>query len=284
VCFDPMVDTEWVENLDDPRVAYYRNVKDAELRRQRGLFMAEGRFVVELLLEHGRFDADSLFVTPTNHEVLRPTSERQGVQIPLNVAKQDVFDQVVGFRLHRGCLAAGRVGQGAGPQDLIAGLPDGRSTLVVLEGLTNTENVGAIFRNAMAFGADGVLLCPRSCDPLYRKAIRVSMGGTLRVPFTRSEIWPEPLQALRVAGYQVLALDPGEGTIDLPELISSSALTDRVAWLVGTEGEGVSDEALACCDLRVRIPMSEGVDSINVATASAIGLQALFSRRACVGR
>lgn len=270
--------TIWVEDLADPRLADYRNVRDADLRRSRGVFMAEGRFVVERLLTDSRFDADSLLLTPRAWEAIRPALAKRPQTAPIYVAKQEVFNEIVGFDMHRGCLAAGRIGEEARPAELIAGLPQGPSLLVVLEGLTNTENVGNVFRNALAFGVAGVLLCPRSCDPLYRKAIRVSMGSTLTVPFARFDDWADSLAGLRSAGYQLIGLDPSEDAVSLSALSSSIELGERVALILGTEGKGLCAGTLEHVDHSLRIPMAPGVDSLNVATASGIVLQFLHAR------
>ncbi|MCH7599204.1 MAG: RNA methyltransferase [Myxococcales bacterium] len=270
--------TIWVENLDDPRLADYRNVRDADLRRSRGVFMAEGRFVVERLVGNSRFRADSLFLTPRACEAIRPVLERLPQTAPVYLAKQEVFNEIVGFDMHRGCLAAGRIGVETRPEELIATSPEGASLLVVLEGLTNTENMGNVFRNALAFEAAGVLLCPRSCDPLYRKAIRVSMGSTLTLPFARFDGWPDSLTSLRSAGYQLIGLDLAEDAIPLSAVSSSIDLGERVALILGTEGKGLSRETLEYVDHSLRIPMAPGVDSLNVATASGIVLQFLHAR------
>ncbi|MBW2389515.1 MAG: RNA methyltransferase [Deltaproteobacteria bacterium] len=280
LCFDLVMHPIWVETLDDPRLTDYRNVRDADLRRRRGLFMAEGRLVVEQLLGDSRFRADSVFMTPRSCEAMRPVLARLPHGAPVYLAKQELFNQVVGFDMHRGCLAAGQIGRERQPLELISAQPADASLLVVLEGLTNTENVGGVFRNAQAFGADGVLLCPRSCDPLYRKAIRVSMGGTLKVPFARFDRWPDSLEQLRCAGYKLIALDLAEDAMALSDITSSIDLGSRVALVLGTEGRGLSEAALGHVDHSVRIPMAPGIDSLNVASASAIALQFLHSRGA----
>jgi tRNA G18 (ribose-2'-O)-methylase SpoU len=278
--------TIWVESLDDPRLADYRNVRDADLRRSRGVFMAEGRFVVERLLGDSRFSADSVFLTPRSCEAIRPALERWPQTAPVYVAEQEVFNEIVGFDMHRGCLAAGKIGEEARPHELIAALPEGPSLLLVLEGLTNTENVGNVFRNALAFGVAGVLLCPRSCDPLYRKAIRVSMGSTLTVPFARFEDWPGSLAGLGSAGYQLIGMDLADDAVSLSALVSKSSsidLGERVALVFGTEGKGLSPATLEQLDYSLRIPMAPGVDSLNVATASGIVLQFLYARQHASG-
>ena len=146
-----------------------------------------------------------------------------------------------------------------------------KALVVVLEGLTNHDNVGGIFRNAEAFGAAGALLCPRVCDPLYRKAIRTSMGATLCVPTVRAGIWPAPLEALRALGFTLAALHPGAGSVCL-ESSDGEVGDGPLALVLGSEGPGLSDGALAICDVALRIPMVPGIDSINVATACAIAL------------
>lgn len=271
------METICVENLADPRLVDYRNIKDADLRRQRGLFMAEGRLVVELLVSDSLYSPDSLFLNRRSYNALRPVLEELGFEAPVYVAEQEVFNQIVGFNMHRGCLAAGQVGELPTPHQLLAETTRPGSLIVIAEGLTNTENMGGVFRNAMAFGADAVLLCPKSCDPLYRKSIRVSMGGTLRIPSARFDTWPGPLADVRAAGYQVVALDLDENAVSLQQLGASIAPDQRVALLLGTEGRGISDVALKHVDLSVQIPMVQGVDSLNVATASGIAMQFLYA-------
>jgi len=273
------MESQWVESLDDERVVDYRNVRDADLRRRSGLFMAEGRLVVELLVRSSRYRANSIFVTPRSFAALQPALAQLPPGTPVYQARQEVFNGIVGFDLHRGCLAVGDIGPSVAPESMLQKIPEGPSTLAILEGLTNTENIGGVFRNAMAFGVDGVLLCPRSCDPLYRKSIRVSMGGTLRVPYARIDDWPNQLGALRDRGYQIVALDLSPDAIPLPNLEQESGLGRRVALLVGTEGRGVSTCAIEQADYSLRIPMAVGVDSINVATASGIAMQWFHARR-----
>ncbi|MCP4037954.1 MAG: RNA methyltransferase [bacterium] len=272
------MESHWVESLADERIADYRNVRDADLRRQRGLFMAEGRLVVESLIKSPYFRANSVFVTPRSFAAMQGVLEDLPAGIPVYRARQEVFNQIVGFDLHRGCLAVGDTGVATSPEMLLQSGGEGQSTLAILEGLTNTENIGGIFRNAMAFGVDGVLLCPRSCDPLYRQSIRVSMGGTLRVPHARFDAWPTPLEMLRDHGYQIIALDLAPDAISISRLDREAALGSRVALLVGTEGAGVSASALDRVDYSLRIPMAAGVDSLNVSTATGIAMQWFHAR------
>jgi tRNA G18 (ribose-2'-O)-methylase SpoU len=182
------------------------------------------------------------------------------------VAGPAVFDRIAGFPVHRGVLAlAGRRPQ-PDPISVLAGV----DTAVVVEAVNDHENLGAIFRNAAALGAGAVLLDPGCCDPLYRRAVRVSLGWVLRVPFTRLEPWPAALCSLAGWGYSVVALDPGAS-----EPIESFSRHGPLALLVGGEGSGLSEAARRAADRRVRIPMAAGVDSLNVATAVAIALHRL---------
>jgi len=242
--------------------------------------MVEGRGPVRCLIEGSRFRPHSLFVTPPVLAALSGVVESLGPEVPVYVASQGTLDGVVGFHLHRGCLAAG-VRTPAPPLAELIRPGASSSLLVVLEGLTNHDNLGGIFRNAMAFGADAVLVCPRSCDPLYRRAIRVSLGASLRVPFARCEGWPGSLQTLRRAGYRIVALHPGADSVEPDE--PARVLGPRVALVLGTEGEGLSAAALDAADLQLRIPMSPGVDSINVASASAIAMAHFFQRYRAAG-
>ena len=266
-----------IESLGDPRVAIYRNLRDFELRRKKGLFMTEGRANVRCLLEQSAFGTESVFVTEAALEGLRGTLESLDRSIPIFVAEPRVFDEVAGIHLHRGALAAGRSGVLASLDSVLPADPN-PSRIVVVEQSADSDNLGAIFRNARAFGADAVLLCPRSGDPLYRKAIRVSMGATLCLPYARLTPWPDALEQLRARGYTILALHPdlgGSGSLDLSDLDPRDGVLRRCALVLGTEGPGLSDPALAMADSTVRIEMVPGIDSLNVATAAAIALHAL---------
>ena len=266
-----------IDSLDDPRVAVYRNIRDFDLRRGQGLFMAEGRGSVRCLIERSHFATESVFVSPAALRGLHDTLAGLDSDVPVYVAEQGVLSGVAGFDLHRGALAAGRDAR-AMSLDAILPAPHEASRIVVVEHVTNPDNLGALFRNARAFGADAVVLCPRTCDPLYRKAIRVSMGDTLCLPYARAEAWPDVLAALRARGFAVLALhpDPGApGSRCLDAFDRDDPGLRRLALLVGTEGDGLSVAALAAADRPLRIPMAAGVDSINVATALAIALHGL---------
>ena len=261
--------------VDDPldaRLHDFRAVPDPVLFRRRGLFVAESRFVVRELLAHPRLTARSLLATPAALASLRDLLDDRTLDtLPVYVAPPPVLKQITGFRVHRGCLAIGERPPPATDADLPA-LADAR-LVVALEQVGNPDNVGSIFRNAAAFGARCVLLSPGCCDPLYRKAIRTSIGATLRIPYGEMPDWPEGLDRLRAHGYTTVALAPDRDADDLEAL--AAAPPSRMALVFGTEGAGLSDDAVACIDRRVRIPIAEGVDSLNVATAAGIALYAL---------
>ncbi len=277
---------EEVADLADPRLADYRNLKDAELLLRRDRFIVEGRGNLRVLLARTALRPDSLLLSEAAFAALAAelgalAAELEALGaariagIPVFVAKQAVLDAIVGFRVHRGALAVCRRPPPLDPRSLAqAVLAGGRSPrVVVLEGVRDADNVGGIFRAAMAFGARAVFLCGRSCDPLYRKAIRTSMGGSLCVPFARGDETGPLLDVLRTAGFGVLAFDPKPPGSALGG--ADIRLDAPLALIFGTEGEGLSAAALAGATRRVRIEMAPGVDSLNVATAAAIGLHAL---------
>jgi tRNA G18 (ribose-2'-O)-methylase SpoU len=259
-----------VSGLSDPRLDDYRNVPDPELVRARGIFVAEGRLVVRRLLDESRFLTRSVLLTPAAHEALADAIERFP-DLPAYIVTQETMNEITGFNMHRGCLAIGERPAACQWTDVV----QDASLVVVLERVSNADNVGSIFRSAAAFGADAVLLGPACADPLYRKAIRTSMGAALRVPFALLPDWPEDLVRLRGTGLRLLALTPSDRATPLGDIAPAA----RLALLVGHEGEGLSGEALAAADLCVRIPMAAGVDSLNVSTAASIALYELASQR-----
>jgi tRNA G18 (ribose-2'-O)-methylase SpoU len=230
------------------------------------VFVVEGARSVGQLL-NSEWPLRSLLLRPERADAMSDAIEafeRRGA--PVYVAGPAVFDRIAGFPVHRGVLAlAGRRPQ-PDPLSVLAGV----QTAVVVEAVNDHENLGGIFRNAAALGGGAVLLDPRCCDPLYRRAIRVSVGHVLRVPFARLEPWPAALSRLAGWGFSVVALDPGA-----PESLASHPCHGPTALLVGGEGPGLSEAARQAADRRVRIPMAAGVDSLNVATAVAIALHHL---------
>jgi tRNA G18 (ribose-2'-O)-methylase SpoU len=269
----PSVET--VEDPEDPRLADYREIRDAERRRRDGTFIAEGRQVVRRLLSAGRYRVRSALVTPPALHALGEALA--AAQVPTYLVRQDVVEAVVGIEFHHGCLAAGERGAEPTAEALLAETLCPR--LVVLEGLGDSSNVGALFRNALAFGVGAVFLAPGTADPLYRKAIRVSSGATVALPFARLADWPRDLGRLRDAGFTLLALTPRAEAVDIGELGDRRPLPTRLALLLGTEGRGLSADALAAADLQVRIPMAPEMDSLNVAAAGAVALHWLSRRR-----
>ncbi len=266
---------EPVTDFEDPRLDDYRNLKDATLADVRGRFIVEGRGTLRVLLSRSHYRPDSILLNERSFAALEADLEEFEPECPVYVAGQSLLDRIVGFPIHRGCLAACARDDPDDPLDLARRVMQHEvaARIVVLEGLTNLDNVGLIFRNAMALGARAVLLCPRTCDPLYRKAIRTSMGGSLCVPFARAENLPELLLGLRELGFEVLAFDPGEPGVEIQSLNASRL--GPAALLFGTEGPGLSPPALAAADRRVRIAMEEGVDSLNVAVSAGIALSLL---------
>jgi tRNA G18 (ribose-2'-O)-methylase SpoU len=268
-----------IEASDDPRVAGYADLKDRHLRLREGLFVVEGRVNLRCLIERTVHRPLSVLVSPAALEALTGTLDRLGPEVPVYLAPHDVLRGLVGYKLHRGCLALCARPEEPTLEKLLATAPaaPAPSLVVVLEGLANHDNVGGVFRNAMAFGADAVVLCPRTCDPLYRKAIRTSMGGTLCVPFARASDWPrEVFSSLHAAGYEIVALDPA-GDRMAP---AGAVMPARTALILGTEGRGISDAVCAAADHRLRIEMASDVDSLNVATATGIAMHHFFEAHA----
>jgi tRNA G18 (ribose-2'-O)-methylase SpoU len=267
-----------VIRIDDPadaRLEDYRNVPDPELIEQRGIFVAEGRLVVARLLDHSQFRTRSVLVTDAawramNDQPHAGSRAPAGNDVPVYIVPQWIINAVTGFDIHRGCLAIGERSALPRWQEVAARA----RRIVVIERVANADNVGAIFRHAAAFGVDGVLLERGCTDPLYRKAIRTSMGAALHVPFARIEPWPSVLAELRTQGWSLIALTPTRAR-PLQDVVAELRPDAKTAIVLGHEGEGLSPEALDACDLHARIPMGHQVDSLNVATACAIALYEL---------
>jgi tRNA G18 (ribose-2'-O)-methylase SpoU len=257
----------YVDDADDPRLAPYRDLRSHEARRRAATFVAESRQVVRALLESRRFGVRSALLTGASLDALSDAL-RPHTDLPVYVAPLPVLKRVVGFDFHRGCVALGDRGTDATLADVLA---TGARRLVVLEGASNPDNVGGVLRAARALGADAVVLSPDCCDPLYRKAVRVSMGAALDLPWSRSRDWDTSLGELRGAGFELVALTPNDGE-DVADL---GPLPDRTALLLGAEGDGLRRETLAIAGVRLRIPMVPGIDSLNLVTACAVALDRL---------
>lgn len=259
-----------IDSADEPSLAPYRDLPAHDARWRETCFVAESRHVVRALLEGRRFAVRSVLLTPAAFgDLAEPLGRHAGV--PLYVAPLPVLKRVVGFDFHRGCLALGERGAGVSVADVLA---TGPRRLVLLEGASNPDNVGGVLRTARALGADAVLLSPDCCDPLYRKAVRVSMGAALQLPWAYAREWEPSLAALRAAGFTLIALTPHDGS-DVAAIGDGLALPGSVALLAGAEGDGLRPATLAGADLRLRVPMVAGVDSLNLITACAIALDRL---------
>ncbi|MGN8025733.1 TrmH family RNA methyltransferase [Microbacterium sp. 22242] len=256
----------------DPRLDDYRGLTDLALRARAeargGLYIAESFKVIDRAIGAGHRPRSVL------------TQERwlpgirtllAGTDTPVYVADDAVVEAVAGFRVHRGALAAMHRPALPDPAELLAGLP-ARARVAVLEDLVEHANVGALIRSAAALGVDAVLVTPRCADPLYRRAIKVSMGTVFQVPWTRIDPWPAGVELLHRAGFVVAGMSLGEGAIPLDDLVARDH--DRLALVFGSEGPGLAPDTERLLDARVTIPMAPGIDSLNVAAASAVAFYA----------
>lgn len=255
-----------IDDAADPRLADFRDLARADRRPDRpggrGLVLAEGTVVVRRLLA-SPYPPRALLGVARRIDDLAP--DLAGRAVPAYVTDADTMAHVVGFHLNRGVLASA---DRAPAPDLAALLADARR-VAVLEGVNDHENLGSLFRNAAALGVDAVVVGPGCADPLYRRSVRVSMGHVLRVPFATADL-DEAVAALRAAGFVLAALTPAGD----PGALRTLAARERVALLLGAEGPGLSAAAMELADVRVRIPMSGDVDSLNVATAAAVAFHA----------
>ncbi len=253
--------------MNDPRIAPFIGVRERDLTGgANGRFIVEGKVPLEILLTRSRFQVESLFLSESRLAPLAEILTKLPVGIPLYTAPQTLMDKVVGFPIHRGVLACVRKGDGTAVEPLLKG-----NRLLVLNQISNHDNVGAAFRNAAAFGADGILLDAGSCDPLYRKSIRVSSGSALWLPYHHGGSGRDHVEALHAAGFTVWAMTPRADAAPLHKLTPP----DKLAILLGAEGPGLPNPLITACQ-PVRIPMRAGFDSVNVATAGAIALSHVF--------
>lgn len=258
-----------IDDPGDPRIAGFVSIRERDLTGRDGLFVAEGTVVLRMLgQERARangFTAAAILLLESRLAGVAEVLASFEDDVPVYVASSAVFDAVAGFNMHRGVLALGRKPAAAIGSSLLGNLP--RESLVLAGcGLSNHDNVGSIFRNAAAFGADAVFLDETSCDPLYRKAIRVSVGSVLTVPFVRAESAEAMLQGLAEAGFEIWGLSP-RGAVPVAAIPPAR----RIALVLGTEGEGLPENILSSFKT-ARIPQRPGLDSLNVATASGIAL------------
>jgi tRNA G18 (ribose-2'-O)-methylase SpoU len=278
--FDCTDDTDGVvvcdiSDPDDGRLDNFRDLNSIDRRPDlpsgKGLVIAEGVLVVQRMLVS---PFTPLAFLGTDRRLAELKADLGGSPAPYYRVSAEVMARVVGFHLNRGVLAVAR----RAPERSIAQVVDDARTVAVLEGVNDHENLGAIFRNAAGLDVDAVLFGSGCADPLYRRAVRVSMGHALLVPYARMADWPADLKTLHQMGFRLLAMTPGPDATPLPAAMAS-VHGERVAVLVGAEGPGLSRAAMQASDLRVRIPMSRGTDSLNVATAAALA----FYERARLG-
>jgi tRNA G18 (ribose-2'-O)-methylase SpoU len=255
-----------IDDPDDARLDNFRDLNSIDRRPDlpsgKGLVIAEGVLVVQRMLAS---PFTPLAFLGTDRRLAELKADLVGNAAPYYRVSAEVMAQAVGFHLNRGVLAAAR----RAPERTVADVLDGARTVAVLEGVNDHENLGSIFRNAAGLQVDAVVFGSGCADPLYRRAVRVSMGHALLVPFAHAPDWPNDLKALQQNGFRLLAMTPDSGSTALPAAMAT-VREERVAILVGAEGPGLSYAAMKASDLRVRIPMSRGTDSLNVATAAAL--------------
>lgn len=282
----------YLESAQDPRVADYTQLTDVHLRKLRepveGMYIAESSRVLRRALAAGH-EPRSFFLAEKWLADLQDVFDAYP-EVPVYIGSAALLEEITGFHLHRGAMAAmqrprpvplpallagarGATGPEESGDRAVAGRSSKlRSRVAVLEDLTDHTNVGAIFRSAAAIGVDAVLVTPQCADPLYRRSIRVSMGTVFQVPWTRVDPWPAGIEQLKEAGYFVAGMSLGEGAITLDELVAQDH--QNLVLIFGTEGDGLKPETDQLLDARVTIPMLNGVDSLNVAASSAVAFYA----------
>jgi len=256
-----------IHDRGDPRIAPFIGVRERDLTGGTdGRFIVEGKVPLQILLTRSRFEVESLFLAESRLAPLADLLADLPDHVPVYSAPQALMDSIAGFPIHRGVLACAKKGERTPIEPLLSA-----HRLLVLNEISNHDNVGAAFRNAAAFGADGLLLDDRSCDPLYRKAIRVSSGCSLWLPYHHGGTGEEHIDALKSAGFTIWAMTPRADAAPLYDLTPP----DKLALLLGAEGPGLPEALIDACQA-VRIPMRTGFDSVNVATAGAIALSHVF--------
>jgi tRNA G18 (ribose-2'-O)-methylase SpoU len=254
-------------------LADYRDLTDVALRTRleppNGLFIAESQLVIRRALAAG-YQPRSMVMAPEWLERMGPLIDE--VDAPVYSASYDVLRALTGFNVHRGALASFH----RKPLLSLSEMLDGTRRVVVLEDLVSHTNIGAVFRCAAALGMDGVVLSPSCADPLYRRSVRVSMGAVFTLPYARAQAWPTDLSAVRAAGFSLAALTPADDALALDDTHYDDDA--RLALLLGSEGPGLTAAAMDACEVKIRIPMAGGVDSLNVAAAAAVTFWVLGRR------
>jgi tRNA G18 (ribose-2'-O)-methylase SpoU len=269
-----------ITDLADPRLADYAHLTDVALKKARGsehgLYLAESLLVMERALRAGHEPRSVLALGGSVDDAVRAVGDRD---VPIFVGPGELLEELTGYVLHRGLIASMHRPALPTVESLLGGsradgvTSGGARRVVVLENVADPTNVGAIFRSVAAIGADAVLVTPRCSDPFYRRAIRVSMGTVLQVPWTRVGDWPSTRETLVAAGFHIAALALTDDAVDLRAFAATAP--DRVALVLGAEGEGLTPEAIAAADTVVQIPMAHGIDSLNVAATAAVAMYAL---------
>jgi tRNA G18 (ribose-2'-O)-methylase SpoU len=265
-----------ITDLADPRLADYAHQTDVALRKARsgeyGLYLAESLLVFERALAAGHQPRSVLSLGSSVDQTVAALSAVgfDGPDVPVFVGPGELLAELTGYILHRGLIAAMKRPALPSPESLLAGA----RRIVILENVADPTNVGAIFRSVGAIGADAVLVTPSCSDPFYRRAIRVSMGTVLQVPWTRVGDWASTRALLTGAGFHIAALALSPDAVSLRDFAASAP--DRVAFVLGAEGDGLTPEAISAADTIVRIPMAHGIDSLNVAAASAVAMWSLL--------
>ncbi|MEV7677198.1 RNA methyltransferase [Streptomyces sp. NPDC088341] len=263
-----------IDDPDDPRLRDYTDLTDVELRRRRepaeGLFIAEGEKVIRRAGQAG-YVMRSMLLSAKWLDTMRDVIDR--ATAPVYTVSPGLAERVTGYHVHRGALAS----MARKPLPAVAEVLRTARRVAVMEAVNDHTNIGAIFRSAAALGMDAVLLSPDCADPLYRRSVKVSMGAVFSVPYARLDGWPRSLDTVREAGFRVLALTPDERASAMDE--AAPHRLERVALLLGAEGEGLSARALDTADEWVRIPMAHGVDSLNVGAAAAVAFYAVTTGR-----
>ena len=259
-----------ITDLADPRLADYAHLTDVALKKSRGsehgLYLAESLLVFERALRAGHEPRSVLALGNSLTDVLEVTA---GYDIPIFTGPGELLEELTGYVLHRGIIASMHRPELPSVRQLIASA----NRIVVLENVADPTNVGAIFRSVAAIGADAVLVTPRCSDPFYRRAIRVSMGTVLQVPWTRVGDWTETRELLVASGFHIAALALTPDAVSLKDFAATAP--ERVALVLGAEGDGLTPEAIAAADTVVQIPMAHGIDSLNVAATAAVAMFAL---------
>ncbi|MFB7402274.1 TrmH family RNA methyltransferase [Streptomyces rubiginosohelvolus] len=263
-----------VDDPDDPRLSDYIGLTDVELRRRRepaeGLFIAEGEKVIRRARQTG-YEMRSMLLSAKWVDVMRDVIDE--VPAPVYAVAPELAERVTGYHVHRGALASMQRKPLPAAEELLGTA----RRVVVMESVNDHTNIGAIFRSAAALGMDAVLLSPDCADPLYRRSVKVSMGAVFSVSYARLEAWPKSLETVREAGFRLLALTPDAKATSIDE--AAPHRLERVALMLGAEGDGLSTRALMAADEWVRIPMAHGVDSLNVGAAAAVAFYAVATGR-----